>query len=174
MFLINHKHWHFDRHWEWQPVKATKIDVLKFIDEQDKVTAHDLVSRFGYTYSSARCRLSQLKKEGYIEPLLRGEWCLSNRGYKKIRYLQSRSHDLEQRKREQENEAGRLKQQVEEQQRLLAQVRARLIQMSEEFKSICIAALSRQTFRPQPESYLKLTRLLAEADEVIKKLKAAE
>lgn len=100
--MINHKHWHYDRHWEWQPIKARKIKVLEFIDDKETVTAHDLVNEFGYTYNSARCRLSQLRKDGYIEPLLRGQWCLANRGYEKIYYLRSLKEKAEGEKREQE------------------------------------------------------------------------
>jgi len=85
--MINHKHQHYDRHWGWQPIKARKIEVLEFIYDREIVTACDLVDEFGYTYSSARCRICQLGKEGFIQPLLmRGQWCLTNKAYEKLRY----------------------------------------------------------------------------------------
>jgi len=84
--MINHKHWHYDRHWGWQPIKARKLDVLEFIHDREIVTAYDLMEQFGYTYSSARCRLSQLKKEGFTERLDRGQWCLTDKAYRKLRY----------------------------------------------------------------------------------------
>lgn len=84
--MINHKHWHYDRDWGWQPIKATKIKVLEFIYDRKVVDSHDLMNRFGYTYSSARCRLSQLRKEGFIATFDRGQWCLTEKAYKKLRY----------------------------------------------------------------------------------------
>jgi hypothetical protein len=86
MFMINHKHWHYDRHWGWQPIKARKLDVLEFIYDREFVTAYDLVHQFEYKYSSARCRLSQLRKEGFIVSFDRGQWCLTDKAYKKLRY----------------------------------------------------------------------------------------
>ena len=84
--MINHQHWHYDRHHEWQPIKARKLQVLEFIYDREFVTAYDLMDRFGYRYSSARCRLSQLRKEGFTERLARGQWCLTDKAYRKLRY----------------------------------------------------------------------------------------
>ena len=84
--MINHKHWHYDRHWEWQPIKARKLDVLEFIHDKEIVTAYDLMNEFGYRYSSARCRLCQLRKEGFIVPFGRGQWCLTDKAYRKLHY----------------------------------------------------------------------------------------
>jgi len=77
---------HYDRHRGWQPVKARKIDVLEFIYDSEVVTSYDLMEEFEYTYSSARCRLSQLRKEGFIQQVTRGQWCLTDRGYEKLGY----------------------------------------------------------------------------------------
>lgn len=85
--MIKHQQMHYDRHRGWQPVKAKKIDVLEFVYDKQIVTAHDLVDRFGYTYSSARCRLCQLRKAGFIQQVTRGEWCLTERGNNKLDYL---------------------------------------------------------------------------------------
>lgn len=77
---------HYDRHRGWQPVKARKIDVLEFIYDREVVTSYDLMEEFEYTYSSARCRLSQLRKEGFIQQVTRGQWYLTDRGYDKLDY----------------------------------------------------------------------------------------
>ena len=84
--MINHKHWHYDRDHGWQPIKARKIEVLEFIYDEEILTAHDLMNRFGYTYNSARCRLSGLRKEGLITCISRGQWLLTQRAYEKLRY----------------------------------------------------------------------------------------
>ena len=42
--MINHKHWHYDRHQGWQPIKARKLQVLEFIYDREFVTAYDLAS----------------------------------------------------------------------------------------------------------------------------------
>jgi len=84
--MVNHKHWHYDRDHGWQPIKARKIQVLEFIYDRKVVTSYDLMNRFGYTYSSSRCRLSQLRKEGFIANFDRGQWCLTEKAYKKLRY----------------------------------------------------------------------------------------
>jgi len=85
--MINHQHWHYDRYHGWQPIKARKLEVLKFIRKREVVAAYDLVDQFGYTYSSARCRLSRLGKEGYIQRIsTKGEWCLTEKGYEKLAY----------------------------------------------------------------------------------------
>jgi len=152
MLMINHKHWHYDRHWEWQPIKARKIEVLEFIDGNEIVTAYDLVNEFGYTYNSARCRLSQLRKEGYIEPLLRGQWCLANRGYDKIYYLRS------------------LKEKVEgELESRLSLVHQRLVRVSQEINGMTVSQLTRQGARLELEHCRgRLARLVVEAIELIR------
>jgi len=60
--------------------------VLEFIYDMEAVTAYDLMDEFEYTYSSARCRLCQLRKEGFIVPLGGGQWCLTDKAYKKLDY----------------------------------------------------------------------------------------
>jgi len=87
--VINHqkdkeKIWHYDRWGGWQLIKATKLTVLLFIYEREMVTAFDLIQQFDYTYISAHCRLSELKREGFIQRIGGGHWCLSDRGYDKL------------------------------------------------------------------------------------------
>ena len=107
--MINQKHWHYDRHWGWQPIKARKLEVLKFIYDREVVTAYDLMNQFGYTYSSARCRLSQLRKEGFIQPLfMRGTWGLTEKGYRKLDYHGMIEKKPDERLRTQRRQEGRL------------------------------------------------------------------
>lgn len=107
--MINHQHWHYDRHWGWQPIKARKLEALKFIYDREIVTAYDLMNEFDYTYSSARCRLSQLRKEGYIQRLsIRGQWCLTDKGYRKLDYHGLLERKADQPLRRQRRQEGRL------------------------------------------------------------------
>jgi len=69
-----------------QPVKARKIDLLEFIYDREVVTADDLMEQFGYTYSGAHSRLSQLSKQGLIQQLTKGRWCLTEKGCNKLDY----------------------------------------------------------------------------------------
>jgi len=86
--MVNHTKvqdiWHYDRWGGWQLLKATKLTVLALIYEREMITAFDLIEQFDYTYSSAHCRLSQLKKEGFIQRIGGGHWCLSDRGFDKL------------------------------------------------------------------------------------------
>jgi len=172
--MINHKHWHYDRHWEWQPIKARKIDVLKFVEKREIVTPYNLMNWFGYTYSSARCRLSKLKKEGYIEPYSRGRWCLTDRGYAKIYYLHSLKEKVEEGKQEQEKEeqeVARLKQRVGELESRLSLLHKSLVRISGEIQSMIapIALLTKQDPKSGLEYYrIMLTRLLVKLNELIK------
>ena len=107
--MINHKHWHYDRHWGWQPIKARKLQVLEFIHDRETVTAYDLMNEFGYRYSSARCRLCQLRKEGFIQPLfMRGQWGLTEKGYRKLDYHGMIKKKPDERLRRQRQAEGRL------------------------------------------------------------------
>jgi len=87
--VVNHqknkeKIWHYDRFGGWQPIKATKLTVLALIFDREMVTAFDLIQQFDYTYSSAHCRLSLLKKKGFVQRTGGGHWCLSDRGFDKL------------------------------------------------------------------------------------------
>ena len=95
-------------------------------------------------YNSARCRLSQLRKDGYIDPLLRGQWCLANRGYDKIYYLRSLKEKVEGGKPEQEKELRRLKRRVEEVESRLSLVHQRLVRVSQEINGMTVSQLTRK------------------------------
>ena len=107
--MLNHKHYHYDRHRGWQPIKATKLEVLKFIHDREIVTAYDLMNEFGYTYSSARCRLCQLRKEGFIQPLfMRGTFGLTEKRYRKLDYHGLLEEKPDEPLRRQRRQEGRL------------------------------------------------------------------
>ncbi len=107
--MVKRKQNHYDRYWGWQPIKARKLEVLKFIHDREIVTAYDLMNEFGYTYSSARCRLCQLRKEGFIQPLvMRGEWCLTDKGYRKLDYHEVLEKEPDEPLRKQRQQEGRL------------------------------------------------------------------
>jgi len=107
--MVKRKQNHYDRYWGWQPIKARKLEVLKFIHDREIVTAYDLMNEFGYTYSSARCRLCQLRKEGFIQPLfMRGQWGLTDKGYWKLDYHGMIEGKPDERLRRQRQQEGRL------------------------------------------------------------------
>lgn len=107
--MVNHKQNHYDRYWGWQPIKARKLEVLKFIYDREIVTAYDLMNEFGYTYSSARCRLCRLRKEAFIQPLfMRGQWGLTDKGYRKLDYHGVLEKEPDEPLRKQRQQEGRL------------------------------------------------------------------
>jgi hypothetical protein len=81
--------------------KATKKEFLEFMSERELITAYDLIERFGYSYSYAYKRLSLLKKQGLVEDIgdtpstYRGQWCLTEKGYEKLHFLQRREKERE-------------------------------------------------------------------------------
>jgi len=81
--------------------KATKKEFLELMREREIITAHDLMNEFGYSYSYAYKRLSLLKKQGLTDNMgntpstHRGQWCLTEKGYKKLHFLQRREKERE-------------------------------------------------------------------------------
>ncbi len=71
-------------------IKATKLEVLRFIQKRDAVEAMDLVNEFGFTFHYARVRLHRLKRANppMVEELgLRvGAYCLTNEATRKLEY----------------------------------------------------------------------------------------
>jgi len=104
--------------------KATKKELLEFMWERKIITAHDLIARFGYSYSYACKRLSLLKKRGLVEDMgdtpstHRGQWCLTEKGHKKLYFLQQREKErkavTKKEERLEREEVIRLKKRVEE------------------------------------------------------------
>jgi hypothetical protein len=71
---------------DWRPVKATKLEVLDFIRNQEVVSIHSLMDWFGYSYSGANRRLWLLKREKLVVNIGRGEWVLTDAGARKLDY----------------------------------------------------------------------------------------
>jgi len=71
-----------------QELKATKLDVLRFIQSSGVIDTMDLVNRFGYSYSGARVRLHRLEKTKLVEELgIRpGAFCLTNEAERRLEY----------------------------------------------------------------------------------------
>jgi len=69
-------------------MKATKLEVLKFIQKNDVIEAMDLVNEFDYTYGSAVVRIHRLEKAKLVEPLgIRdGAYCLTNEAIRRLEY----------------------------------------------------------------------------------------
>jgi len=73
--------------------KASKWEILDFIDDKKIITAYDLMNMYGYTYSYAYKKLSLLKKQDLVRdfgntPLTRrGQWYLTEKGRERLRYL---------------------------------------------------------------------------------------
>jgi len=103
--------------------KAPKGEFLKFIKERERITAYDLIDRFGYSYSYAYKRLNLLKKQGLVDNLgatpstYRGQWCLTEKGYKKLHFLGRSKEEQEAVKNEEvlkREEMARLQKRVEQ------------------------------------------------------------
>lgn len=111
--VVNHQTnkaeiWHYDKWGGWQPIKATKLTVLLFIYSREMVTAFDLMEQFDYTYISAHCRLSELKKEGFIQRTGGGHWCLSDKGYDKLDHSGSLKSQADEKLRRERQAEGRV------------------------------------------------------------------
>ena len=104
--------------------KATKREFLEFIRGREMITAYDLMNEFGYSHSYACKRLSLLKKQGLVLDMgdtpstHRGEWCLTDKGHKKLHFLQQREKErdavVKQEETLESEEIIRLKKRVEE------------------------------------------------------------
>jgi DNA-binding transcriptional ArsR family regulator len=70
-----------------EEARRRKLEVLDFIESRESVTPYDLVDRFGYSYSYACKKLSVLKKQGLVDIFKRGNWILTDAGYRRLYYL---------------------------------------------------------------------------------------
>ena len=76
---------------EWHPYKASKREVLSFLEEREVVTVYSLMDRFGYSYNGAKGRIYVLHKEGLIQPLFeRGTWGLTKKGEMRLMHYEHR------------------------------------------------------------------------------------
>jgi ribosomal protein S25 len=104
--------------------KATKKEFLEFMEERELITAHNLVNQFGYSYSYACKKLSLLKKQGLVQDMgstptsYRGQWYLTNKGYRRLYFLQQREKEqkavVKKEEMREKEEVLRLKKRVEE------------------------------------------------------------
>lgn len=79
--MINH---YTKKHY---PIKATKVELLKFIKKRDIIFVNDLVDHFGYKPQSARVKLYALAREGLLTSWVSPEqWCLTQQGENKYQY----------------------------------------------------------------------------------------
>ena len=67
-------------------VRARKIDILVFIRRWKVVGWWDLREHFGYTDKSAIGTLYRLKKQGLIANFGRGQYTLTDDGYRRLDY----------------------------------------------------------------------------------------
>jgi len=66
--------------------KASKLEVLEFINEKGVISPFDLMERFGYTRGGASSMLSWLKREKLIINDRRGEWTITDEGKRRLIY----------------------------------------------------------------------------------------
>lgn len=66
--------------------KASKLEILEFINEKEIVSPFDLVNRFGYTRLGAGSMLSWLKSQRLVINERRGEWTLTDEGVRRLIY----------------------------------------------------------------------------------------
>jgi predicted transcriptional regulator len=67
-------------------VKATKLQLLEFINERGVVSRFEVVNRFGYTLGGADSMLAWLKRDGLAINDRRGEWTITDLGLKRLIY----------------------------------------------------------------------------------------
>ena len=69
------------------PIRATKVELLKFIKKREIITANDLVDHFRYKPESARVKLYALAREGLLTSWVSpGQWSLTQQGEKRYQY----------------------------------------------------------------------------------------
>lgn len=66
--------------------KASKLEILEFINEKEIIGPFDLVERFGYTRDGAGSMLSWLKSQRLVINERRGEWTITDEGLRRLIY----------------------------------------------------------------------------------------
>jgi hypothetical protein len=66
--------------------KAERIEILQFIKDSIFIEPWQLVKKFDYTMSGAIGRIYLYHKYGLVENPIRGKWCLSNEGERRLAY----------------------------------------------------------------------------------------
>jgi len=69
-------------------LKATRLDILRFIRTREIVDTMDLMNEFGYTYRGARTRLHRLERGKLVEKLgiRAGAYCLTSEAIRRLEY----------------------------------------------------------------------------------------
>jgi len=70
----------------WRRRRATKLEMLQFIESKRIIFIFDLVERFGYTYYSAVNRLRLLRAQGLATSDGRGHWVLADEGMRRLKW----------------------------------------------------------------------------------------
>jgi len=69
------------------PVKATKLEVLKFIKKVEIITVNGLVDHFGYKPKGAMNRIYTLVQDGLLTPWVSpNQWVLTQTGEERLKY----------------------------------------------------------------------------------------
>lgn len=73
-------------------IKATKLEVLRFIQLREVIETNDLVDKFGYNYNGARSRLRRLEEQKLVEKLgiRKGAYCLTDEAIRRLDYYDRR------------------------------------------------------------------------------------
>ena len=66
--------------------KASKLEILEFINERGVISPFELMERFGYTCGGAAAMLNWLKREKLVINDRRGEWTITNDGLRRLIY----------------------------------------------------------------------------------------
>jgi len=66
--------------------RATKLEVLQFINEKEIIGPSDLVEKFGYSRGGADWMLSWLKSQKLVINERRGEWTITDTGIARLIY----------------------------------------------------------------------------------------
>ena len=66
--------------------RADKLDILRYIKSQGYIELWQMMEHFGYSYHSAFKTLSRLKTRGLIIDMTKGQWELTEEGYRRLKY----------------------------------------------------------------------------------------
>jgi len=67
-------------------IKATKLELLEFINDREFIRATDLMNYFGYTRGGARSMLHWLKSQRLIINDVKEQYTITNDGMRKLIY----------------------------------------------------------------------------------------
>jgi len=70
--------------------RATKLDLLDFLDRKEVVNIYDLVWEFNYTYKGAWDALARLRKQRLVARIATGSCTLTDLGRDRLLYLKKK------------------------------------------------------------------------------------